>query len=121
MEIKGNIGEEVYVKAKIKSISVDQDGTRYFLDVEYEDTKGVNSSDILFNAEPEEAPQEVPEEVVEEVVETPPKPGLYEWTDIETPTTIKLLEYTANGSIYLGRLAMGRFRACWWREVKTCL
>lgn len=69
MEIKGNIGEEVYVKAKIKSISVDQDGTRYFLDVEYEDTKGIDSSEILFNAEPEE----VPEEVVEEVVETPPK------------------------------------------------
>lgn len=66
MEIKGNIGEEVYVKAKIKSISVDQDGTRYFLDVEYENTKGIDSSDILFNAEPKEAPQE-------EVVETPAK------------------------------------------------
>lgn len=51
--------------------------------------------------------------------EKPPKPGLYEWTDIETPTTIKLLEYTANGNIHLGRLAMGSFRACWWREVKT--
>lgn len=61
MEIKGNIGEEVYVKAKIKSISVDQDGIRYFLDVEYEDTKGFDSSEILFNAEPEE------------IVETPPK------------------------------------------------
>lgn len=70
MEIKGNIGEEVYVKAKIKSISVDQDGTRYFLDVEYENTKGIDSSDILFNAEPKEAPQE---EVVEEVVEIAPK------------------------------------------------
>ena len=65
MEIKGNIGEEVYVKAKIKSISVDQDGTRYFLDVEYEDTKGVDSSEILFNAEPEKAAEEVPEEVAE--------------------------------------------------------
>ena len=65
MEIKGNIGEEVYIKAKIKSISVDQDGTRYFLDVEYEDIKGVNSSEILFNAEPEKAVEEVPEEVAE--------------------------------------------------------
>ena len=65
MEIKGNIGEEVYVKAKIKSINIDQDGTRYFLDVEYEDTKGVDSSEILFNAEPEKVAEEVPEEVVE--------------------------------------------------------
>ena len=64
MEIKGNIGEEVYVKAKIKSINVDQDGIKYFLDVEYNDTDGGDSSDILFNAEPEEAPQE-------EVVEIP--------------------------------------------------
>lgn len=48
MEIKGNIGEEVYVKAKIKSINVDQDGIRYFLDVEYNDTDGSDSSDILF-------------------------------------------------------------------------
>lgn len=81
MEIKGNIGEEIYVKAKIKSINVDQDGTRYFLYIEYEDTKGLDSSEILFNAEPEKAAEEVPEEVVEgvaeevaeEVVETPPK------------------------------------------------
>ena len=48
----------------------------------------------------------------------PPKPGLYEWTDIETPTKTKVLEYTAYGGIHLGRLAMGSFRPCWWREIK---
>jgi hypothetical protein len=64
MEIKGNIGEEVYVKAKIKSINVDQDGIRYFLDVEYNDTDGSDSSEILF-LEPVKAAEEVPEEVIE--------------------------------------------------------
>ena len=50
--------------------------------------------------------------------ERPPKPGVYEWTDIETPLKIILLEYTPDGCIHLGRLAMGSFRPCWWREVK---
>ena len=81
MEIKGNIGEEVYVKAKIKSINIDQDGVRYFVNIDYSDVSGIKGEDILFNAEPEEAPQGAPEEVVEgvaeevaeEVVETPTK------------------------------------------------
>ena len=49
--------------------------------------------------------------------EHPPKPGVYEWVDIEEPKKSKLLEYTESGSIHLGRLAMGKFRPCWWREV----
>ena len=65
MEIKGNIGEEIYVKARIKSINIDQDGVRYFVNIDYSDVSGIKGEDILFNAEPEE--------VAEEVVETPPK------------------------------------------------
>ena len=48
--------------------------------------------------------------------EAPPRPGIYEWRDIETPTKGKLLEYTGT-AIILGRLAMGKFRPCWWKEV----
>jgi hypothetical protein len=73
MEIKGNIGEEIYVKARIKSINIDQDGVRYFVNIDYSDVSGIKGEDILFNAEPEEAPQGAPEEVAEEVVETLPK------------------------------------------------
>lgn len=81
MEIKGNIGEEIYVKARIKSINIDQDGVRYFVNIDYSDVSGIKGEDILFNAEPEEVPQGaleevaegVAEEVAEEVVETPPK------------------------------------------------
>lgn len=51
--------------------------------------------------------------------EKPPRPGMYEWRDIEEPTKSKILEYTADGCIHLGRLAMGRFNPCWWREVKN--
>lgn len=50
--------------------------------------------------------------------ERPPVPGLYEWKDIEEPDKSKLLEYTENGGIHLGRLAMGKFRPCWWRAIE---
>lgn len=50
--------------------------------------------------------------------EQPPKPGVYEWTDINTPTKTMLLEYTSDGHIYEGWRNMGTFRAVWWREVK---
>lgn len=48
----------------------------------------------------------------------PPVPGMYEWRDIEIPTKGKVLEYTTGGGIYLGRLAMGRFRPTWWRPIE---
>lgn len=50
--------------------------------------------------------------------ECPPVPGMYEWRDIENPEQSKLLEYTGNGCIYLGKLAMGKFRPIWWRPIK---
>jgi hypothetical protein len=50
--------------------------------------------------------------------EKPPTPGLYEWRDIEQPENGKILEYTESGSIHYGRLAMGKFRACWWRPLR---
>lgn len=49
--------------------------------------------------------------------EKPPKVGMYEWRDIENPTKGKILEYTGHG-IHLGRLAMGNFRPCWWKEIQ---
>ena len=49
--------------------------------------------------------------------EHPPKPGMYEWRDIEIPNKYKILEYTENGGIYLGKLVMGSFRPVWWRPI----
>ena len=50
--------------------------------------------------------------------ERPPIPGMYEWKDIEHPDKSKILEYTGNGCIHLGKLAMGKFRPIWWRPIK---
>ena len=47
----------------------------------------------------------------------PPVPGMYEWRDIENPEKGVILEYTGTG-IYLGRMAIGRFRPCWWRPTE---
>ena len=47
-----------------------------------------------------------------------PEPGLYEWADIECPTKTRQLEYTGDGCIKLGSLAMGTFRAKWWRPIQ---
>lgn len=49
--------------------------------------------------------------------ERPPVPGMYEWKDIEHPEKSKILEYTGN-SVYLGSLAMGTFRATWWKSIE---
>lgn len=50
--------------------------------------------------------------------EKPPRPGIYEFADIENPTKTKKLEVAKNGSVELGHLAMGSFRAVWWRPIK---
>lgn len=50
--------------------------------------------------------------------ERPPGAGLYEFADIECPTKTKQLEVTENGSIKLDHLAMGKFRANWWRTIE---
>lgn len=52
MEVKGNIGEEVYVKARITGITVDESGTQYFTEIINGDgdkcLHWVNSSDVQF-------------------------------------------------------------------------
>ena len=62
MEIKGNIGEEVYIKAVIKKVVIDKNCTRYFLEV----NKGGaylerTESEIIFKGEPKTAVKELPE------------------------------------------------------------
>lgn len=47
----------------------------------------------------------------------PPKPGIYEWRDIDQMERVYRLEYRSNGSIYYGSL--GNFRAIWWRPIES--
>lgn len=47
----------------------------------------------------------------------PPKPGIYEWRDIDQMKRVYRLEYRANGNIYYGSL--GDFCAAWWRPIET--
>lgn len=62
MEIKGNIGEEVYVKASIKKIIVDEEGIKYTVMIQNAVYR-VDSEEVMFlektvkNAEKAEAPQ----------------------------------------------------------------
>lgn len=48
-----------------------------------------------------------------------PPAGLHEFADIENPTKTKQLEVSENGSINLGRLALGSFRPNWWRPIEN--
>ena len=45
----------------------------------------------------------------------PPKPGIYEWRDINQMGRAYQLEYKSNGAIHMGSL--GDFRAIWWRPL----
>lgn len=47
----------------------------------------------------------------------PPKPGIYEWRDINQMGRVYRLEYTENGCIRYGSL--GNFNAIWWRPIET--
>lgn len=46
----------------------------------------------------------------------PPKPGIYEWRDINQMGRVYRLEYTENGCIVYGSL--GNFNAIWWRPIE---
>ena len=47
--------------------------------------------------------------------EHPPKPGVYEWADIECPAKTRKLEVSENGGIVIGKLD---FNPIWWKPVK---
>ena len=48
MEIKGNVGEEVYIKAKINYIKIDNQGIKYFVTVPDSYLDGLKESEITF-------------------------------------------------------------------------
>ena len=77
MEIKGNVGEEVYIKAKIKYIKIDDQGIKYFLTVPDSYLDGVNESEITFEMKqplPKIEIREKAKEIVKEArTETPGK------------------------------------------------
>ena len=62
MEIKGNIGDEVYIKAKINSIVINQDNIAYYLTVFDEELTKVAmyEGNIKFD-EPKKPEKKVPE------------------------------------------------------------
>lgn len=72
MEIKGNlsdIGEEVYIKAKLKYIKIDKEGVKYSVTLPESYQKGLTESDILFKApEPKPAPKIEIREKAKEIV-----------------------------------------------------
>ena len=72
MEIKGNIsdiGEEVYIKAKLKYIKIDEKGARYFISVPDEYLNGLTESEIMFKMpDPKPAPKIEIREKAKEIV-----------------------------------------------------
>ena len=69
MEIKGNIsdiGEEVYIKAKLKYIKIDKEGAKYIVTLPESYQKGLTESEILF--EPKPAPKIEIREKAKEIV-----------------------------------------------------
>ena len=69
MEIKGNIGEEVYIKAKINYIKIDEKGVKYYISIpdSYED--GLKESEIMFKMpEPKPTPKIEIREKAKEIV-----------------------------------------------------
>ena len=72
MEIKGNIsdiGEEVYIKAKLKYIKIDEKGVKYFISVPDEYLNGLTESEILFKMpEPKPTPKIEIREMAKEIV-----------------------------------------------------
>ena len=80
MNIKGEIGREVLIKAKIRGISIDENGIEYMVNCkEGEDLIPVKESDIYFDI-PEKEPKktrkkmEIPEEKKKTTMETPEAP-----------------------------------------------
>jgi hypothetical protein len=72
MEIKGNIsdiGEEVYIKAKLKYIKIDEKGVKYFISVPDEYLDGLTESEIMFKMpEPKPTPKIEIREKAKEIV-----------------------------------------------------
>lgn len=72
MEIKGNIsdiGEEVYIKAKLKYIKIDEKGVKYFISIPDAYQDGLTESEILFKApEPKPTPKIEIREKAKEIV-----------------------------------------------------
>ena len=69
MEIKGNVGEEVYIKAKIKYIKIDGKGVKYYISAPGVYQGELIESEILFKApEPKPAPKIEIREKAKEIV-----------------------------------------------------
>jgi hypothetical protein len=69
MEIKGNVGEEVYIKAKLKYIKIDEKGVKYFISVPDEYLDGLTESEIMFKMpEPKPTPKIEIREKAKEIV-----------------------------------------------------
>lgn len=61
MEIKGNIGDEVYVKARIRSINITEKGVKYDVLLPAIGYGSMDSDQIMFT-EPKEEPKEEPDD-----------------------------------------------------------
>ena len=71
MEIKGNVGEEVYIKTKLKCIKIDEKGVKYYISIpdSYLNGKGLTESEIMFKMpEPKPAPKIEIREKAKEIV-----------------------------------------------------
>ena len=69
MEIKGNVGEEVYIKAKINYIKIDNQGIKYFVSVPDSYLDGLAESEIMFKIpEPKPTPKIEIREKAKEIV-----------------------------------------------------
>lgn len=94
MEIKGNIsdiGEEVYIKAKLKYIKIDKEGVKYSVTLPESYQKGLTESDILFKApEPKPTPKiEIREKAKEIVKEAKNEATCKVWDNAKTEAPTK--------------------------------
>lgn len=69
MEIKGNVGEEVYIKAKLKYIKIDEKGVKYFVTAPGVYRGEMEESEIVFELpKPKPAPKIEIREKAKEIV-----------------------------------------------------
>ena len=82
MEIKGNIGETVYVKAKIESIGIDENGVTYFVKINNDTYENMKLEDIMI-IEPKKEEKKAPKPTAPKVADAPKKRGRPKKTTVD--------------------------------------
>lgn len=77
MEIKGNIGEIVYIKARVEGIRIDEEGVTYFVKINQNTYENVMLDDIKFDEQKQEEKKEkkAPKPIAPKVADAPKKRG----------------------------------------------